>query len=241
MSATITWLGHATVRLVLPDERVILIDPWLADNPSCPKDFKTVSRCDMILLTHGHADHCADLADLIAEFDPPVVANFDLCSALQKIVGAGRYQGMNTGGTQTVDGVTISMTQAFHSSAIDTPDGPMYGGMPNGLVVNVDGQASVYHAGDTDVFGDMKLIAQLWEPKIAILPIGDHFTMGARGAALAADFLKPSAIIPVHYKTFPMLAQSADEFRAALSPELRLGLVVPQVGEALAWTAAGVG
>ncbi|MCH7720080.1 MAG: metal-dependent hydrolase [Planctomycetes bacterium] len=241
MSATITWLGHATIRLVLPDERVILIDPWLADNPGCPEQFKTVSRCDMILLTHGHFDHVGEVATLIESFDPPVVANADLCSALQKTIGAGRYQGMNTGGTQTVDGVRISMTQAFHSSGLDTPGGPMYGGMPNGLVVSADALAPIYHAGDTDVFGDMKLIAQFFQPKIAILPIGDHFTMGARGAALATEMLEPETIIPVHYGTFPVLAPSAEEFRQALAPEWREHLVVPKVGEALTWTGAGVG
>lgn len=241
MSATITWLGHATIRLVLPDERVILIDPWLVDNPGCPQPLKTVSRCDMILLTHAHFDHVGEVATLIKSFDPPVVANPDLCSALQKTIGAGRYQGMNTGGTQTVDGVRISMTQAFHSSGLDTPEGPMYGGMPNGLVVSADGLAPVYHAGDTDVFGDMRLIAQLFEPKIAILPIGDHFTMGARGAALATEMLEPQTIIPIHYGTFPVLAPSAEEFRQALAPQWREHLIVPTVGETLTWTDAGVG
>jgi L-ascorbate metabolism protein UlaG (beta-lactamase superfamily) len=118
--------------------------------------------------------------------------------------------------------------------------GPAYGGMPNGVVMAVEGLATVYHAGDTDVLSDLKLIAQLFTPEICILPIGDPFTMGVRGAALAAEMLQPAAIIPGQYRTFPILAQSADSFREALPPTLRVRLVVPDVGEVLTWTAAGV-
>ncbi len=241
MSATITWFGHATIRLTLPDERVIFIDPWLAENPACPDALKEVPRCDMIVLTHGHFDHVGDVAPLIEQHNPPVVGNFDLCAALEKRIGKGTFHGMNTGGTQVVDGVRISLTQAFHSSGLDTPEGPAYAGMPNGVVIAADGVASVYHAGDTDVFSDMKLIVKLFEPKIAILPIGDLFTMGAKGAALAAEILQPTAIIPVHYKTFPVLAQSAEPFRDALPATLKDRLVTPDPGNPLAWTATGLG
>ena len=221
MNATITWLGHATVRLTLPDGRVILIDPWLEGNPACPGPMKKPPRCDMILLTHGHADHVGDVGTLVERFDPVVVGNFELCGLLEKQIGNGRFSGMNTGGTQVIDGVRVSLTQAFHSSSIDSPDGPIYAGMPNGVVAGVDGLTSVYHAGDTDVFGDMKLIAQLFKPKVCVLPIGDYYTMGVEGAALAADLLRPRAIIPIHYKTFPVLAESTDAFRAALPSNLK--------------------
>lgn len=241
MSASITLLGHATIRLTLPDERVVLIDPWLEGNPACPNHLKQPARCDMIVLTHGHTDHVGDVGALVDRFDPSIVGNFDLCGVLEKQLGKGRFNPMGTGGTQTVDGVRISLTQAHHSSGVDSPDGPLYGGMPNGVVVSLGELAPVYHAGDTDVFSDMKLIAQLFEPKVCILPIGDHFTMGAKGAALAAEFLKPQAIIPVHYKTFPVLEPSADNFRQALSPQLRERLLVPEVGQAVPWNAAGLG
>ena len=241
MSATITWFGHATFRLVLPDQRVIMIDPWLTDNPVYPDAWGQLKRCDLVLLTHGHFDHVADVKKLVESFDPTVVGNFELCTVLEKTIGKGRYSGMNTGGTQTVDGVRVSLTQAFHSSSIDSPTGPVYAGMPNGIVVTAEGVATVYHAGDTDVFVDMKLIPQLFDPKICILPIGGYYTMGAKGAALAAEMLQPAAFIPCHYKTFPVLARSVDELRAALPAALQDRLIAADVGQELAWTASGIG
>lgn len=241
MTPTITWLGHSAVRLVLPDQRVILIDPWLADNPSCPASLKSPPRCDFVLITHGHGDHVGDAAALIKKFNPVVVGNYDLCASLSRVVGKGRFEGMNTGGTLDLGGVRVSLTRAYHSSAIDTPGGLVYAGMPNGVVVAAEGVATLYHAGDTDVFSDMSLIAKLFAPKICLLPIGDRFTMGAKGAALAAELLAPSgAIIPIHYATFPILAQSTDEFRAALPASLREKLVVPGVGREMKWTMVGV-
>jgi len=240
MTPSITWFGHATFRLILTDGRVILIDPWLKENPACLSELKAPPRCDMIVLTHGHPDHADDVPELVRKFDPPVVANYDLCMAMQNIIGKGRYEYMNTGGTHTVDGVRITLTQAFHSSGVYNPGGPSYGGMPNGVIIDAPNLARVYHAGDTDVFSDMKLIAKLHEPKICILPIGDRFTMGAKGAALAADMLQPAAIIPGHYKTFPILAQSADDFRAELPENLRKKLHVAEIGVPLPWTAHGL-
>ncbi len=241
MSATITWFGHSTFRLVLPDARVVMIDPWLAGNPACPDTLAAIDRCDMIFLTHGHGDHTGDVASLVKQFDPVVVGNFELCNVLQAQIGTGRFSGMNPGGTQSLDGVRVSLTQAFHSSSVDGPNGPIYAGMPNGLIVGVDGLATVYHAGDTDVFGDMAIIAKLYAPKICILPIGDHFTMGAKGAALATELLKPQTIIPCHYKTFSLLAQSADDFRNALTAEMKARLVVPNVGQEVDWNGNGAG
>jgi len=240
MEGSIVWLGHSCFRLVLGDGRVILIDPWLKENPACPAKLKKVDRCDLVLLTHGHSDHVGDVAALITEFDPIVVANYDLCSALEKRHKKGRFSGMNTGGTQDVGGVRVSLTRAYHSSGLESTAGPVYAGMPNGLIVSAQGLATVYHAGDTDVFSDMKLIAQLFAPKICILPIGDVYTMGAKGAALAAEMLAPVAIIPCHYRTFPALAQSADEFRKALPSSLRNRLYAQDVGKILTWTELGV-
>ena len=239
MAGMITWCGHATVKLTLSNGKVVLIDPWLAENPACPDDLKQPARCDLIVLTHGHFDHTADVAALVEKFNPPVVGNFELCSALGTTNGEADYRAMNTGGTQVIDGVSVTLTQAMHSSSVDTDGGPMYAGMPNGAVISAAGHASVYHAGDTDVFGDMQLIARLLKPKVCILPIGDHFTMGAKGAALAAEMLQPEAIIPLHYKTFPVLAESADAFRKALPAGLKKKLIAAQVGQEITWTAEG--
>jgi len=240
MTASITWLGHSAFRLALPGGRIILIDPWLAENPACPAAFKEVSRCDIILMTHGHFDHVGDVPALVAAFDPVVVGNYDLCTVMRKRCGGGRFEGMNTGGTLEIDGVRVALTRAYHSSGVDSSAGPVYGGMPNGVVIAAPGVATLYHAGDTDVFSDMSLIARLFEPKVCILPIGDRFTMGAKGAAIAAELLNPAAIIPCHYKTFPILAQSADAFRAALPASLRDRLHVVDVGMPLTWTAERV-
>ncbi len=241
MSATITWLGHSAVRLTLTDGRVVLIDPWLTGNPACPPHLREPQRCDLIVLTHGHADHVGDTAALIEKFDPPVVANYDLCCAMERAFGRGQYRGMNTGGTQECAGVRVSLTRAYHSSALETKTGAVYAGMPNGAVIAAPGLATVYHAGDTDVFSDMTLIARLLAPQIAMLPIGDLYTMGAAGAALAAEFLQPAAILPLHYKTFPALAPNADAFRDALAPHLKERLFAPAVGQELTWTQTGIG
>jgi L-ascorbate metabolism protein UlaG (beta-lactamase superfamily) len=239
MSATITWFGHATIRLVLPDQRVVFIDPWFDGNPACPESLKKVPRCDMVLCTHGHFDHVGGVQQLVKAFDPVVIANYDLCAALSKQIGKSRFEGMNTGGTLAINGVRVSLTQAFHSSGVDSPEGPVYGGMPNGMVIAAEGVATIYDAGDTDVFSDMALINRLYDPKVCILPIGDRFTMGAKGAAIAAEMLQPAAIIPVHYKTFPLLAPNADAFRHALLPNLKPRLLVPEVGQEIRWTSTG--
>ncbi len=241
MTATLTFLGHSSFQLTLPDDRVILIDPWLTDNPACPEQLKKPARCDLILLTHGHDDHVGEVSNLIDAHNPKIVGNFDLCGALEAKLGKGNFCPMGTGGTQTVDGLRVVLTQAFHGSSISSPTGPIYAGMPNGVIVDVDDLAKVYHAGDTDVFSDMILIAQLYAPGIAILPIGDHFTMGAKGAALAAELLNPRAIIPCHYATFPILASNADAFKAELTGELASLVCEPTIGEPVAWTADGIG
>ncbi len=237
---TFTWLGHATCRLTLPDDRVILIDPWLKNNPSCPDACKEVSRCDIIALTHGHFDHTEDVAGLIEKFDPHVVGMVELCDVLGQTSPKGKFAAMNIGGTQIVDGVSFTLTRAYHSSSIPTSNGPAYTGMPCGIVVSVDGLATFYHAGDTDVFSDMQLIAHLHAPNVVALPIGDHFTMGPKGAALAAKYLNAETIIPLHYGTFPLLHGTPDQFRQVLEEPFKSRLIVPKAGDALAWTMNGI-
>lgn len=240
MSATITWLGHSTVQMILPDDRVVIIDPFLDENPMCPESFKKPSRCDLLLLTHGHFDHISGVAGLIDRFNPTIIGNFELCAALEKTLGKGKYSPMNTGGTQTIDKVHVSLTPALHSSSIATDNGPMYAGMPNGFIVKIDVLASVYHAGDTDIFSEMALIARRYAPQICILCMGGYFTMDAKAAAMATDMLKPTSILPIHYKTFPVLAQSVDELRRLLPAKFKGALLAPNPGQELVWTAAGL-
>ena len=238
-SGQITFLGHASVRLTLPDERVILIDPWLKNNPSCPDSEKSQPRCDYIALTHGHADHTEDVPALVKQHSPKVVTNFDFATVLESVCAGGQLCGMNLGGTQVLDGIKFSMTRAFHSSSYPSEQGLVYAGMPGGFVIEVPGLATVYHAGDTDVFSDMKLIDEFFSPQVLMLPMGDHFTMGPRGAAVAAKYFNPTAIIPIHYATFPMLTGTVEEFKQQLGPELANRVVAMNPGDAMNWTEGG--
>jgi len=235
----ITYLGHSTFRLTLPDGRVIFVDPWLAENPRCPDSEKAQSRCDFIVTTHGHFDHVADVAALAAEFKPKVVAMFELANLLSEHAPGGEYLGMGLGGTQEVDGIRFSLTRAYHSSGFQTAAGLLYGGTPAGVVIEAPGLAALYHAGDTDVFSDMKLINEFYAPKILMLPMGDHFTMGPRGAAAAARFFDASAIVPMHYSTFPLLTGTVEAFREHLGPDLSAKLLPMEPGQTVKWSAGG--
>ncbi len=231
---TITFLGHACVRLTLPDERVLFIDPWLADNPSCPESEKRAQRCDYVVATHAHFDHVGAIPELARRFKPKVIAMYELAALLEKHAPGGHYLAMGLGGTQEVDGIRFSLTRAYHSSSFQAPDGLHYAGMPAGVVVQVPGLPTVYHAGDTEVYSDMQLIAELYAPRIAMLPIGDHFTMGPRGAALAARYLKAETIIPLHHSTFPLLTGTVQAFKQELG-DLAGRVVELHPGGTIAW------
>lgn len=212
-----TWLGHATLRVDLPTGETMVIDPWLAGNPACPPAAGKFARLDLILVTHAHSDHMGDALALAREHGAPVISNYDLCTYLEA-QGAPRTSGMNLGGTQEACGVSISMVRADHSSGFFHDGLPVYGGLAAGFVVRGEGW-SFYFAGDTALFSDMGLIAELYHPQLAFLPIGDHFTMDPRQAALACRYLGARQVVPIHWGTFPMLrGRPADlerELRAA--------------------------
>jgi len=211
----LTWLGHNSFRLVTREGRVVLLDPWVEGNPACPKEARAFERIDVMTITHGHGDHMADAVTLAKKFKPTVVCNYELHVFLSG-KGVANTAPMNKGGTQTVAGIGISMVHATHSSGIEDGGQMIYGGEPGGFVFTLEDGTRLYHAGDTGVHADMALIAEEYAPEIAILPIGDLYTMGPRGAAIAARMLKARVIVPAHYGTFPALTGTPDAFRAEL-------------------------
>ena len=202
MPGTLTWLGHAAFRLDSPGGKRIYVDPWLS-GPTVPESEREPERVDLIALTHGHADHVGETLALYKKFSCPVVALVELRGWLS---GQGLDDNMslapNKGGTVNVDGIRITLTDAHHSSSAN--DGT-YLGEPAGLVIELEDGTTVYFAGDTNAFMDMQLIGRIYAPDIAVLPIGDHFTMGPREAAVALELLGVKRCVPSHYGTFPLL------------------------------------
>jgi L-ascorbate metabolism protein UlaG (beta-lactamase superfamily) len=214
----ITWFGHATFKITSAQGKIILIDPWLNGNPSCPPRLQQVEHVDLLLVTHGHGDHTGDLLTVATQHQPTVVAIVDLAEWLAN-KGIEHTVDLNIGGSTTFEGITVSMTTALHTSSL--PGENVYVGVPVGYVIQLENGPTIYHAGDTTVFSDMQLIRELYKPEIAILPIGDHYTMGPKAAALATKLLGVKQVIPMHYGTFPLLVGTPDELRQELE---RIGL-----------------
>jgi L-ascorbate metabolism protein UlaG (beta-lactamase superfamily) len=207
---SLTWLGHASFRIDSPGGKRIYVDPWLS-GPTCPESEKEPERIDLIALTHGHGDHVGETVELAKQFECPVIALVELRGWL---AGQGLPEDMsqapNKGGTVDVEGVKITLTDANHSSS--TGD-RTYTGEPAGLVIELEDGFTMYVAGDTNVFGDMQLIRRIYEPDLAVLPIGDHFTMGPREAAVALELLGVERCVPCHWGTFPLLTGTPEKLR----------------------------
>jgi L-ascorbate metabolism protein UlaG (beta-lactamase superfamily) len=208
----LTWLGHATFRLQTPEGKTVLIDPWVMGNPMCPAAEKDVKKVDIMLCTHGHGDHIGDAVEIAKRHKPSVIGIPELCGWLEK-KGVQQIAMMNKGGTQAVGGIKVTMVHADHSCGIQDGDQLVYGGEACGYVIEFSNGVKIYHAGDTNVFGDMQIIRELYAPEIVMIPIGDHFTMGPREAAYACKLLKPKAVIPMHFGTFPVLTGTPSELQ----------------------------
>ncbi|HZG35838.1 MAG TPA: metal-dependent hydrolase [Gaiellaceae bacterium] len=218
-NGTLTWLGHAAFRLDTPSGKRIYVDPFLTGNPKCPEDEKEPERVDAIYITHGHNDHVGDTLALYERFKCPVVAPVELRDYLQmQGCEADGPHDPNKGGTTEVDGIKCTLVHAQHSSSFMAAQGDsweiVYTGEPCGLVFDLGEGPKLYFAGDTNVFGDMALIARLYEPQIAVLPIGGHFTMDPREAAVALELLGVRRCVPCHYGTFPILQGMPEQLRA---------------------------
>lgn len=206
----ITWLGHATFRVVTPKGTTLLIDPWVMGNPACPEGEKQVKQVDIMLCTHGHFDHIGDAVAIAKQHSPKVVCIPEIGAWLEK-KGIKNVAEMNKGGTQQIGDIQVTMVHAVHSCGITDGDQVVYGGEACGYVIAFDHGLKIYHAGDTMAFGDMKIIHELWRPQICMLPIGDHYTMGPRQAAYAVELLQPKMVIPMHFGTFPVLTGRPSE------------------------------
>ncbi len=223
--ATLTWLGHAAFRIDSPGGKRIYVDPFLNGNPKCPESEQQPERVDVIAVTHGHGDHVGDTVSLAKKFSPQIVAQVELKDWLggQGAPVEGQLPGLNKGGTQEIDGIRFTLTNAFHSSY--APDGT-YTGEACGFVIRLEHGTAVYFAGDTCVFGDMQLIGRLYQPDVAVIPIGDHFTMGPEEGAVALELLGTKRCVPCHWGTFPLLTGTPDRL-AELAPGVDVARIEP--------------
>ena len=224
---TLTWLGHGTFKLKTRGAKTVLLDPWVEGNPACPRELKTFEAIDVITISHGHGDHISDAVTLAKKFKPTLICNYEIHLFLSK-KGVANTSPMNKGGTQEAAGLKFTMVHAVHSSGIEDGGQTVYGGEPCGFVITLEDGTRIYHAGDTAVHSDMALIGELYAPDVALLPIGDLFTMSPREAAVAARLLGSRIIVPAHYGTFPALTGTPARLRELVGKgvevlELKLG------------------
>jgi L-ascorbate metabolism protein UlaG (beta-lactamase superfamily) len=217
---TFTWYGHACVEVLTPGGKTILFDPWFS-NPRSPKPQEQVSTCDLLIVTHGHFDHFGDALAIASRTRPTWPAMHELSLWLERnYAGKDAVIGMNKGGTVEAHGIKVTFTHADHSSGdviYNAAEAPVYMGEPVGALVELENGFRFLHTGDTALFSDLRLIGELYQPELVMLPIGGHYTMGPREAARAVEWLGARHVLPLHYGTFPILAGTPDELRRELA------------------------
>jgi L-ascorbate metabolism protein UlaG (beta-lactamase superfamily) len=222
----LTWLGHSAFLIEGRDR--IVVDPFFTGNPKASVSAKDV-KCDIICVTHGHGDHLGDAVQIARSTGAVVASIVEMSSYLER-TGV-RSIGFNLGGTARIGSTSITMVPAFHSSSIGAPGLEFSAAMPVGMVI--DSGKVVYHAGDTSVFGDMRLIGEMYKPDVALLPIGGFYTMDAKQAAMAVSLIKPKVAIPMHYGTWPLIEQDPKEFAKLVKKSTKTRPVVLRPGESL--------
>jgi L-ascorbate metabolism protein UlaG (beta-lactamase superfamily) len=228
---TITWLGHAATQIEF-DGYTVLIDPFLEHNPATPDELKHPEKCDLMLITHAHADHFADAIPIAQRTGCHVICIVELAAYMQS-KGIEDIEGMNKGGTITWNGLDITMVDAVHSSGITDGDQVLYGGTAAGFVLRFPGEFTLYHAGDTDLFEGFRLIGSRYQPDVAMLPIGGYFTMDPSAAAEALRLMNVTTVIPIHYGTFPLLVGTPDDLIDSASDIEGLDVVAIKPGESV--------
>ena len=214
-----TWVGHGTWKVRSARRKEIIIDPWVMNNPAAPPKLRSVERCDLMLITHGHFDHVHDALEIAKATTPKIVTNFEIGSWLaSKGVDGNTITGINQGGTVDIDDITVTLVHAEHSCGITDGDHIVYGGQACGFVIGFENGFRIYFAGDTDVFGDMSLIAELGNFDVAFLPIGDFYTMGPERAAKAVSLLGVKTVVPMHFATFPPLTGRPSQLQELVGP-----------------------
>ncbi len=226
----ITYFGHSAFKLVSPNGKVVLIDPWL-DNPLAPAGVKnSLDRVDLILVTHAHGDHLGNTVEIARKFNATVVAIYEIANWLA-VQGVGKAVGMNKDGTYEFEGIKATMVDATHSSTIDVGKNPVPGGEAAGFIIEFENGFKVYHTGDTGFTGVMPIIGDFYKPDLLMIPIGGLFTLGPESAAYAVKLIRPKWIIPMHYGTFPPLKGTPEAFKEALDPEYKDKVIILKPGE----------